>query len=175
MGGARVTRNLTMDTAIIDLDGVGPMTFAVFQRAGFLRVGQLFRHEQQELVVRRAAEDLAREAGRLEEGHWRALAARCVTLIKRVRNPQYTEFGGLHPEVFLCPLTYEEFEDPVITPSGMTYERCAIVRALQAKAEDPLTRLPLTADDLIPNRALKEAIDYYNTRLRRFALQPRGR
>lgn len=148
-----------MNTPLLDLDGVGPMTLGVFQRAGFNRVGELFARTGQEHKVRVAAEAMATEQGTAHTGHWRALASRCVSIIKRIRNPQYTD---VVPEVFLCPITFEEFEDPVITPCGRTYERSAIERALQQNPTDPETRKPLAREQLVPNRALKDAIALYN-------------
>ncbi len=63
------------------------------------------------------------------------------------------------PPQFVCPLTLEVMEDPVISPpSGQSYERAAIMAALAVKAEDPLTRAPLKLTTLIPNRALKDTI-----------------
>lgn len=47
--------------------------------------------------------------------------------------------------------------DPVITPSGVSYERVSIMKHIKASPFDPLTREPLEARHLIPNIALKEA------------------
>jgi STIP1 homology and U-box containing protein 1 len=47
--------------------------------------------------------------------------------------------------------------DPVITPSGVSYERISILRHLKASPFDPLTREPLGEKQLIPNVALKNA------------------
>lgn len=51
------------------------------------------------------------------------------------------------------------FIDPVIAPSGNTYERSFIENYLETNKTDPITREPLTKDQLIPNRALKEIIE----------------
>jgi STIP1 family protein 1 len=49
--------------------------------------------------------------------------------------------------------------DPVVTPSGHSYERAALEHYLRhVKAEDPQSRRPLSADMLAPNLALREAI-----------------
>ena len=163
---------ITMDTPLISVDGVGPMTVGVFERAGFKKVGDVYNRSQQEIDVRRAAEAIAVEDGTAHHGHWRARAQRCITIIKRIRNPQFSE---IVPEPFLCPITCEAFEDPVITPYGTTYERDAIEAVLQHDNRDPITRQPLAIDKLVPNRALKEALDYYNERLRRFSIPYRVR
>lgn len=155
--------NLTMDTPLIDLSGIGETTIKVFRHAGFFRVGDLYPHNNQEIEIRRATEELARR-GDVNGNHWRALSQRCVTVIKRIRNPQ---FSDIVPDVFICPITYEPFEDPVITPYGHSYERDAIQRALESSNTDPLTRQPLTVQQLVSNINLKDAVQYYNENLRR--------
>ncbi|VDN90649.1 unnamed protein product [Brugia pahangi] len=59
---------------------------------------------------------------------------------------------------YLCgKISFEMLRDPVITPSGITYDRADIKEHLQRVGHfDPVTRAPLTADQLIPNLAMKE-------------------
>ena len=64
----------------------------------------------------------------------------------------------------ICPITQEEMSDPVIDPEGNSYERRAILEALAIKSESPITRSTLTTDQLIPNRALIDAIALLNIR-----------
>jgi len=52
-------------------------------------------------------------------------------------------------------------KDPVITPSGHTYERSAIVAHVGKNPSDPITGEALSLEDLRPNRALKEAIESF--------------
>ncbi|VDM41996.1 unnamed protein product [Toxocara canis] len=63
---------------------------------------------------------------------------------------------------FLCgKISFEMLRDPVITPSGITYDRADIKEHLQRVGHfDPVTRAPLTADQLIPNLAMKEVCGY---------------
>lgn len=52
--------------------------------------------------------------------------------------------------------------EPCITPSGITYDRKDIEEHLQRVGHfDPVTRSPLTQDQLIPNLAMKEVIDAF--------------
>lgn len=51
--------------------------------------------------------------------------------------------------------------DPVITPSGHTFERTSILRHIQRNPVDPITRAPMTIRDLRPNYALKAACDEF--------------
>ena len=64
------------------------------------------------------------------------------------------------PSQYLCPITQELMQDPVILiVSGRTYEREAIRKWVQDRGTDPITRQQCTVNDLVPNRALKDAID----------------
>lgn len=53
-------------------------------------------------------------------------------------------------------------KEPVITPSGITYDRSDIKEHLQRVGHfDPITRVELTVDQLIPNLAMKEVLDHF--------------
>jgi STIP1 family protein 1 len=51
--------------------------------------------------------------------------------------------------------------DPVITPSGFTYERSWIERWVTSNDRDPLDRNAVTVAQLVPNRSLRAAIERY--------------
>ncbi|KAJ4728419.1 E3 ubiquitin-protein ligase CHIP [Melia azedarach] len=66
------------------------------------------------------------------------------------------------PDYLCCKITLEIFRDPVITPSGVTYERAVILEHLQKVGNfDPITREPLKESQLIPNLAIKEAVQSF--------------
>ncbi|XP_015920351.1 E3 ubiquitin-protein ligase CHIP [Parasteatoda tepidariorum] len=64
---------------------------------------------------------------------------------------------------YLCgKISFDIMREPVITPSGITYDRKDIEEHLQRVGHfDPVTRTPLTQDQLIPNLALKEVVDVF--------------
>nr|CAG4649554.1 EOG090X0AJZ [Scapholeberis mucronata]SVE93783.1 EOG090X0AJZ [Scapholeberis mucronata] len=64
---------------------------------------------------------------------------------------------------YLCgKISFELMKDPVITPSGITYDRKDIEEHLQRVGHfDPVTRVNLTKDQLIPNFSMKDVIDSY--------------
>ena len=53
-----------------------------------------------------------------------------------------------------CPITADIMRDPVQGNDGQTYEREAIVQALNIKSESPITRAPMTVRDLQVNAAI---------------------
>ncbi|OQV23768.1 STIP1-like proteiny and U box-containing protein 1 [Hypsibius exemplaris] len=64
---------------------------------------------------------------------------------------------------YLCgKISFELMRDPVITPSGITYDRRDIDEHLRRVGHfDPVTRMELTQDLLIPNLAMKEVVDLF--------------
>ncbi|XP_071488397.1 E3 ubiquitin-protein ligase CHIP-like [Diadema antillarum] len=64
---------------------------------------------------------------------------------------------------YLCgKISFELMREPVITPSGITYDRKDIEEHLQRVGHfDPVTRIKLTQDQLIPNLTMKEVIDAF--------------
>lgn len=49
--------------------------------------------------------------------------------------------------------------DPVITPSGSSFDRVGIVKYVEQAGVDPITRINMTVHDLRPNYALKAACE----------------
>ncbi|ESW12695.1 hypothetical protein PHAVU_008G134500 [Phaseolus vulgaris] len=66
------------------------------------------------------------------------------------------------PDYLCCRITLDIFCDPVITPSGLTYEKTVIIDHLEKVGMfDPVTRDPLTPSQLIPNLAIKQAVEAF--------------
>jgi hypothetical protein len=66
------------------------------------------------------------------------------------------------PHEFLCPITLEIMQDPVIASDGNTYERSAILHHISMHAEyprSPLTRDVLQSNILIANNNLVKMIE----------------
>ena len=65
-------------------------------------------------------------------------------------------------QTITCPITCCVMTNPVQGNDGNTYERSAIVAALQIKQESPITRQPMTLTDLKVNVALRFLCDKYH-------------
>ncbi|KAH9603646.1 hypothetical protein KSS87_009222 [Heliosperma pusillum] len=66
------------------------------------------------------------------------------------------------PDHLCCKITLDLFRDPVIAPSGFTYERSVILDHLQKVGKfDPITHEPLRPSQLVSNFAIKEAVRAY--------------
>ena len=62
------------------------------------------------------------------------------------------------PEHLCCPLSFDLFVEPVVTPSGHSFERDWILKHLAKSQTHPLTRERLTPAMLVPNLALTEVV-----------------
>jgi hypothetical protein len=98
------------------------------------------------------------------EAHQEGIAALSAVLNQLEHPPQCDERASERRQkidqqlVFVCPITQLRLVDPVITPSGRTYERAAIERWLESNSTDPVTRQPLFIDQLVPNLLLKDVL-----------------
>lgn len=68
------------------------------------------------------------------------------------------------PAHLICPITQALFRNPVICGDGHTYEEDAIVHWWTTnRLTSPLTNQPLTSQLLIPNRAIRQAVEDWTT------------
>ncbi|KAF3340816.1 E3 ubiquitin-protein ligase CHIP [Carex littledalei] len=66
------------------------------------------------------------------------------------------------PDHLCCKITLDIYRDPVITPSGITYERAVLLEHLHKVGKfDPVTREALEPSQLVPNLAIKEAVQAF--------------
>ena len=56
-----------------------------------------------------------------------------------------------YPKSFICPITYELIKEAITCPDGHTYEKSAIYKWVKENGNSPLTKQPLTLNDLVPN------------------------
>ncbi|XP_020585004.1 U-box domain-containing protein 52-like [Phalaenopsis equestris] len=62
------------------------------------------------------------------------------------------------PSHFICPILQEMMNDPCVASDGYTYDRKAIETWLSMNDKSPMTNLPLSSVNLIPNHSLRSAI-----------------
>ncbi|CAG8445105.1 781_t:CDS:1 [Acaulospora colombiana] len=66
------------------------------------------------------------------------------------------------PDYFLDKISFNIMHDPVITPSGITYERAYLKEHFKKIGQfDPLSRCQVKENELYPNLALKEATEEF--------------
>ncbi|EDN05078.1 U-box domain-containing protein [Histoplasma capsulatum] len=68
------------------------------------------------------------------------------------------------PDYLIDSISFEIMHDPVVTPSGHSFERTSLLKHMQHSPFDPITRVPMTIHDIRPNYALKAACDDFLTK-----------
>ena len=63
-----------------------------------------------------------------------------------------------------CPITHQLFQDPVVAEDGYTYEREAIINWINTNGTSPVTRQPLSINQLRPNLTIKNMVDEFRTK-----------
>lgn len=153
-----------MNISLDKIRGIGKdsLTLYVFNKAGFRTFESLLRFKEQENLLMNAIFKIKLEYQyeSYSEMFWKKLFTRCINIINRC---QYgTSYFPSVPNAFLCPISLKLMEDPVITPSGRSYERESITEwMMDHQNTDPMTRNIFCVDNLIPNLNLKEAIEDY--------------
>ena len=139
--------------------GLGNVCLEVFRRAGFQTVESLVNFDMEDQKISDAINDYARDRFQPiqpPKGYTAKLRTMCVNLVNSFR---YETVLSPPPPCFICPLSLELFHEPVIAPSGVSYEKYMIEEWLSQNESDPLTRNELKLCQLYPNRHLKDAID----------------
>lgn len=89
---------------------------------------------------------------------------------KRVKQSRTRRVGGMDqtdvelgvaPEDYLCPISMEVMVDPVVASDGHSYERNCIERWFEGHDRSPKTNRVLSNMHLIPNHALRAAIEQW--------------
>jgi len=125
----------------------------------------------QTYINRLILEDRDRRLSNLKEESGDEVSSN-VTEIERDADNYISDVNALFAKVddrrakreipdYLCgKISFELLKDPVITPSGITYDRKDITEHLERVGHfDPVTRTKLTQDMLVPNYAMKEVVD----------------
>lgn len=82
-----------------------------------------------------------------------------------IRQAVLYQLQAEHPNEFICPISLELLTDPVIVSTGHTFERESIEGWFAVGRDtNPVTGLPLPNQNLIPNIALRQAIETYSNR-----------
>ena len=63
------------------------------------------------------------------------------------------------PSAFVCSITCDVMDDPVVAEDGHSYERASLQRWFQSRATSPLTNEPLRSTTIRSNIALRHAIE----------------
>ncbi|KAL4917282.1 hypothetical protein BDW62DRAFT_87068 [Aspergillus aurantiobrunneus] len=123
-----------------------------------------------EADLKRALDDLQGQLDRGEIGETgfledqKALREDAETNVRNVRDAFRIASNGeiqerVVPDYLIDGITFEIMHDPVIIPSGTSFDRIGVLKYVEQSGVDPITRTPMTVNDLRPNYALKAACE----------------
>lgn len=161
-----------MSSSISNIPGIGEVTLEAFNRAGYRTIQDLYAFDLGDVagdrLLMKAINDMKNEANPpLPTRYYRSLGTRCANIVNRVRNAAALPYA---PDHLLCNISFELMQDPVIAPSGYSYERANIEEWISINPCDPMTRQPLTLQQLYPARSVKDAIQYYRSSYQSFVI-----
>ncbi len=163
-----------MAASINTIEGIGPQAVEVFMEAGFHTIQHLVQFDAQDRRLWDAVLAIkARRSSRLTptqpDSYWRRLFTRCINIIYRARSVQATDFV---PHEFMCPITLDWYEDPVVTASGVSYSRHALEEHFTTGSTfDPVTRIDLGKNAVVyDNIALRHVVEHYRMRFQRYSV-----
>mmetsp|Transcript_1914 Transcript_1914/g.5693 ORF Transcript_1914/g.5693 Transcript_1914/m.5693 type:complete len:318 (+) Transcript_1914:99-1052(+) len=85
-----------------------------------------------------------------------------VALEAMFNEEEARDLPGEFSNAFACRLTLEPFREPVVSTSGLSYERAALLQHLKNVGQfDPVTREPLTEKQVCLNLGLRAATQEY--------------
>ena len=137
----------------------------LFEHAGFYTIADLRQIDLDDTSDAAGLKRLQRSIDDLRDQHgakvsdWGRIGRKAYNVILQVKDANVKEDDV--PPPFMCPLSRDWIVDPVMTPAGQTYDKSHILRWINAAGSDPYTRQALAIDDLVPNRALRDAIAMY--------------
>ena len=125
---------LNMVNNINKIEGAGKITMDVFLRAGFNTIGDLKEEGGYAQRIQQAIDVLKEERPQFGDNYWRNLAHRCSRIVQRVLNAEAFPFV---PSQYMCPISLDWMEDPVVTPCGFSYDRAELEEWLRKEHLDP--------------------------------------
>lgn len=156
---------MVREDPIEHLSGHGVIT-AVLKTAGYATVGDALDVDLDDIGdghvlrrVRRAVDTLHANGAFAHVRDWQPVFRRAYSTVVTLLEREPVDMEP--PPCFQCIFSGRWLVDPVITPSGHSYERREILRWIDHEHTHPMTREPITVDQLVDNRNLKEAIAHF--------------
>lgn len=159
---------VTMMASIRTIEGIGPQVVDIFETAGFRTVKQLNEFNAEDrLIWDTICEKKTRDVRCLASGYWQRLMTRCMNVIYRARSAEADDFV---PYEYMCPISLDWFQDPVVLSSGHSYSRAFIVEHFTLSDIEPTTGEKVTNTDVTANIALRHVVQHYRLHHQRFRI-----
>ncbi|KAF8006793.1 hypothetical protein BT93_K0953 [Corymbia citriodora subsp. variegata] len=107
-------------------------------------------------------EKFARDASKMEEFLDELAKSHLEQVGQVFQKAAEADMPAEVPDYLCCKITLDIYRDPVITPSGITYEKAVLLEHLNKVGKfDPITHERLDPSQLVPNLAIKAAVQAY--------------
>jgi hypothetical protein len=114
-----------------------------------ISLGAWIRYDTQTPYFRHVPEPLS-----MESPHWGPPL--------EISDDVEDSLGADIPDALICSISFGIMRQPaLVTTSGQSYERDHIFEVARRSGVDPRSRTPFTASDVVPNVALKQAIERF--------------
>jgi hypothetical protein len=157
----------TMNASISTIRGIGPVVTDIFHQVGYETIADLIGYNGNDRIFMEVINTMKQTEPLFPQAHWRRLCTRCVNVIYRVR---YATAQTFVPYYLMCPISLDLMTDPVISPSGISYDRDNIEEWLLTNNTEPITMIALSVEQLYPNRSLRDTIEYYRRNHQMFSI-----
>ncbi|KXJ88285.1 U-box domain-containing protein [Microdochium bolleyi] len=118
---------------------------------------ELMERERDSMLAACSAEDQI-ERKQIEE-EWEGKISRLRETFERAR-PDSEKLREV-PDWAIDDISFGIMVDPVVTKTGKSYERASLMEHLRKHPSDPLTREPLSPNELRPNLGLRQACEEF--------------
>lgn len=157
-----------MYAGIERIEGIGPQVVAIFHKARFRTVQDLHNFDADDRRVWQAIQERRKEDQvDFGDAYYQRLMTRCINVIYRVRSAEASDFV---PYEYMCPLTLDWYQDPMVVSSGMSYSREALKTHLRTSRQCPVTRTDISEIPMYDNIALRNAVLHYRMHHHRFRI-----
>lgn len=138
--------------------GIGKQVLDIFEKCGATSEDDVKALDYN--TIREVIETKHANWMKMPEIYWTRLNSRCNVVLFKVKNPD--DGVPYFPDYLVCQLSFNLLKDPVIAPSGYTYERDVLEQWVKEFHIDPITREKLDMEQVVPNKAIQDASTHYN-------------
>lgn len=138
--------------------GIGKQVINVFEKCGATSEEEVKALDYED--IKKVIETKHANRVDMPEIYWGNLIERCNVVLFKVKNPD--DAVPYFPDYLVCQLSFNLLKDPVISPSGYTYERSELEKWVNEFHNDPITREKLEMNQVISNRAIQDASTHYD-------------
>lgn len=127
---------IQMDKFKLKFAGIGEQVINIFEKCGATSEKEVKALDYENM--KKVIETKHANWVNMPEIYWENLNSRCNVVLFNVKNPK--DAVPYDPDYLICQLSFKLLKDPVLAPSGYTYERGELEKWVNEFHIDPITR-----------------------------------